>query len=91
MGQFFFDERSVVKQFAFVSAGPFTRDKRLDVIELTRFETFKLRCGVLVHLVGDAIEIEHAFAHAQVFGPVVGVAHVFNVFAKVHLANSVWA
>ena len=89
--EFFFNQRAVVKQLAFVAARPFARHKRLYVIKLARFEAFKLRGCVLVHLVGDAVEIKHAFAHAQVFRPVVGVAHIFNVFAEIDFANFVWS
>ena len=89
--QLLFDERTVVKQLAFVGPGPFTRHKGLDVIELTRLERLELCGAVLVELVGDAVEIEHAAAHAQVFGPVVGVAHVLDVFAEVGFAQCVRA
>ena len=89
MLQLFFDEGAVVKQFALVAPCPFTGHKGLDVVELARFETFKLRGGVFVEPVADAVEIEHAFAHIQVFRPVVVVTHILNIFAKVDLPELV--
>ena len=84
--QLFFDQGAVVKQLSLVASCPFTGDKGLDVIKFTGFETLELGGGVFVDAVADAVEIKQAFAHIQVFRPIVVVAHILNVFAEIDLA-----
>src|SRR5439155_8159249 len=44
---------------------------------------------VAIDLVGDAIEVEHAAAHAQIAPPVVRIALVGDIAAEVHAADPV--
>ena len=91
MLQLLFDEGAVVKQLALVAPRPFAGHESLDVVKLTGFERLELRGGVFVKLVSDAVEIEHATTRPEVFRPIVGVAHVLDVFAKVGFAQLVGA
>ena len=73
---------AAIELLADVDPRPFARGEHADVIELAGLERFGLRRVVLVDLVGHAVEVVHAAAHAEVARPVVGIALVGDVVAE---------
>ena len=91
MHQFGLDQITPVERTAREGPGPLTRDERLHVIELAGLEGFKLGGAVFVNFVGDAVKVELPLAHIQVTRPVVRIAIVGDVLAKLHTADAVRA
>ena len=85
------DQLATLECAAREGPGPLARNERLHVIELPRLEGFELRGAVFVNFVGDAVKVEQSLAHIQVFGPISRIAHIGDVFAKLHRADSVRA
>ena len=85
------DQFSAVKTLAGNAPGPIAGGKKPHQIELAGLERFKTGGVVFVDLDSDALKIVAAALDIELPGPVVGVAHIGNVFTKTHRSNPVRA
>ena len=85
------DELTAVEPFAVDAARPVAGRKEPHQVKLARFQRFQLGGVVSVDFDQDAVEIGAATAHRQVACPIGRVAHIGDVFAKLHRANFVGA
>ena len=91
VGKFALDQFAGVELLAIHAPRPIAGAEKAHDIKFARFQGFELGGVVFVDVDFHPVKVERAHAHRQVFGPVVGIAHVGDVFAKAHRANAVGA
>ena len=85
------DQFATVKPLAGNAPGPIAGRKKPHQIKLAGLERFETGGVVFVDLDSDALKIVAAALDIELPGPVVGVAHIGDVFAKTHRSNPVRA
>ena len=85
------DQLTRIKLLACHPARPVACGEETHQVEFTCLQGFKFGCVVFVDFDDHAVKVVAATFDVQVTRPVVGVAHIGDVFAKPHRANFVGA